>query len=438
MLTAAVTQPQPTADPLAPTGRLLRIAWIGPAHESGGVAGMGTQLLASTLALGHDVDLYTPEEPAGLSPRFARLPNLTVHHFPSGFRWDRWYSRRRFLAFLSSSLLRTRAYRRAAADLIRQNRERPYDCIFQVSQTELFNLGRHRRQLPPIVVYPCVHAAGELRWHRLESRYARQSEPAAMHYATRAILTVRSVLQRRDYRKPARVVGMSQHFNDLVAADYGVPPDKMSVLYHPIPAATGTPGPGSPPGSPVRLVYVARLSVRKGLQYVVDLSHRLDDLRGRVTLEVIGGATLWSNYTAHLKDLNPNVATYAGELAHDRLADKLAASDGLLLPSRYEPGGLVIGEALAHGTPVVVSDVIGSAEPVSPDCCRRFPDGDMDAFEREVRRLVADTLADRRPLRAAAAAEARRHFAPDKVGADLTRILRLASAHVPPSPVGTP
>ena len=39
----------------------------------------------------------------------------------------------------------------------------------------------------------------------------------------------------------------------------------------------------------------------------------------------------------------------------------MAQAHLLALPSRYEPHGIVVGEALAAGTPVLASDVVGAA-----------------------------------------------------------------------------
>ena len=55
------------------------------------------------------------------------------------------------------------------------------------------------------------------------------------------------------------------------------------------------------------------------------------------------------------------------------------AADALLVPSHYEPGSLGVGEALASGVPVVVSDAVGPAEVLDPRTCRVFPTGDPDA-----------------------------------------------------------
>lgn len=401
----------------------LRVAWFGPAGTSGAVAGMGGQLLLGLLRSGAQVDFYGAFE---VLPESLRLPNIEIVTTPANWEWNRWYSRGKFPAFVSSSIARYRAYTRLVKILVERNRNRKYDVIFQMSQTELFNLKRHVQELPPIVVFPCVHAAGELRWHRRESSYARESENSILHFLIRFYLVVRTALQKRELQIPDMIIGMSERFSELTREDYGVEPFRQAVIHNPIELPLNNPV--RPPeacesGRPLRLLYVSRISVRKGVEQIVELSHRLKDLQGKVELHVIGGATMWSDYRKHLNDLNPQIGRYLGGMAHDRIMQAYDEADALLLPSHYEPGGIVVGEALSRGVPVVVSSEIGTAEPVQGPCCRRFPAGNMDAFEREVRTLLDDMWRDPAPCRESAHQQARAHFAPDKIAAKFISIL---------------
>jgi glycosyltransferase involved in cell wall biosynthesis len=79
---------------------------------------------------------------------------------------------------------------------------------------------------------------------------------------------------------------------------------------------------------------------------------------------------------------------------------------------------------------VVVSDEVGAAEGVSPDCCTVFPAGDANAFELAVRELV-DRLERGEANRGVARSEAIRLFDPEVVAESLAEILRSVAGGTP-------
>lgn len=409
----------------------MRIAWLGPAGEGGGGVGLGALLLECVLRQGAEVDYYTTTTREQLPETLRTHPNLRLVHIPDHWQWGRWYSRTSLTVFISGILARMRAHRRLAKELVRRNRAQRYDCVFQWSFPELLALGKYIDELPPVVVYPGVHAAGELRWHRRESAYARQSENVLVHYLVRAYLSFRAWHQRGQLRKPAVVLALSRRFGELLTADCGLDPNRIALLYHPIAAASTaqTCAPFMQRQGPLKLLFIARISVRKGLEQIVELSKRLDDLRGQVQIDVIGGTSLWSNYTAHLKELNPNIARYRGGLYHKEMMAAYDEADIVLMPSMYEPGGIVVGEALSRGVCIVASDQVGSAEDISPECCRSFAAGDIDAFEHRTRELMKELRSEGAArLRELARREASRVFAPEIIGPQLIAILQRACA----------
>lgn len=413
----------------------LRIAWLGPIGDGGG-PGLGRVLFDAFAELGDDIDLYLDGEylrsQSSVTELLSRHPRVTAVSQPNPWRWGRWYSRNRMSAFASGLLMRAWIHRQLGRRLVDTHQRRPYDCIFQFSQTELLTLGRNRDRLAPIVVHPCSHAAGELYWHRSEGAYARQAESTPLHYAARAILWYRARRQGGELTKAGLVVGPSDGFNNQLRRDYLLPDLRVAVLRHPVQRDRFQPSPESrSPGRTLRLLFVSRMSTRKGVEMMVALSHRLADLTGRVSIELIGDKTLWSDYRAHLDDLHPGVARYVGALPGGGMPDQFRAADALLVPSHYEPGSLVVGEALASGLPVVVSDAVGPAEVLDPRCCRVFPAGDLDAFEAEVRALLDDLRSDWSALSALANAQSEQ-FEPAAVARQLRKLLvRTATAEAP-------
>jgi glycosyltransferase involved in cell wall biosynthesis len=181
----------------------------------------------------------------------------------------------------------------------------------------------------------------------------------------------------------------------------------------------------------VTVLFVSRLAVRKGVDLVVALSHRLADLAGEVRIEVVGDRSQWSDYRALLADLHPIVGSYLGPLDPPRLAQAYRAADLLIQPSQYDPFALTVGEALASGTPVVASTEVGATEGVDHRCCTVFAAGDLDSFEAAVRGLVGRIRrGEGAGMSRLARAEAQRLFSVDSVAQNIVETLEMATAGI--------
>jgi glycosyltransferase involved in cell wall biosynthesis len=407
----------------------LRVAWIGPAPTEGhGAAYVATHVLRGLAREVGELDCYVATSEDELPETLRAEPGIRFFCDPSGWKWGRWYSRTALTSFATGQLARAVAQARLASLAARRHAEQPYDLLYQFSQIELGWVRRLRRRLPPIVLHPGVHAAGELRWHQLERELALRGESRPRHMAVRAMLKLRSRAQRRDMRLARSVIAISRRFAEHMGRDYGLPMDRFQVVPNPIDLDRfRPPPPGSSADGPLTILYLSRIAVRKGVEMVVALSHRLSDLSGQVRILVVGERTLWSDYTPLLDDLNEEVATYYGD-ATAEVPDLYRSAAFLIQPSHYEPFALTVAEALASGVPVVASDEVGAVEGVDPRVCRVFPAGDLDEFESTVREMVA-TLAEARgrELGELARAEAERLFAPDVVASELARCLERAA-----------
>ena len=407
----------------------MRIAWFGPAPAShGGVPFASGQILRGLAHAGAEVDAYLATGPDRL-PDFTGVSHLRLIEEPMNWSWGRWYSRGRLLTVPSAQLARARAQRRLLGRLLDEHRARPYDVIHQFSQFETPWARSQSEKLPPLVVHPEVHAAGELRWHRQEAHLSRRCEPTFRRAAVRANLLIRSAVQRRSALQAGGIIAPSRTFADLISSDYRIPLDRFRVVPNPIDLERFAPPPlDRPPNPRIRLLFVSRISVRKGVEDVVALSHRLADLHDRVEIRVIGEHALFSDYRALLDGLHAPVATYCGGMDGAQLAAEYRAADGLIQPSKYEPFALTVGEGLACGLPVAASTAVGAIEEVSKDVCVTFAAGDLNGFEAAVRELVARIDGGGRGLTAQARAEATRLFAPAVVGRRLVDALAELSA----------
>ena len=391
----------------------------------GGVPAMATWQLLGLVAAGVEVEAFVGS-PSGELPDVLRVrPGLVVHAQATRWRYDRWYSRTDIAAHVSGAAARAAHLRRVGAQVLARHRAAPFDLVYQFSMPELFALHGRRGRLPAVVVHPEVHAAGELRWHRRERALALQGEPAARHIAVRSMLAARSAIQRVDLAGADLVIAPSARFGELLHDDCGVPRARIRVVPNPVDIARFTPADGPSRDRPRRVLFVARIAVRKGVDAIVELSHRIADLEGQVLVEVLGDRSMWSDYRHLLAGLHPATSVALGHVAGDELLRRLQGATVLLAPSRYEPFALAVGEALACGTPVITSDEVGATENVDPRAGIRVGAGDVGALERALRELlaaVADPAAER-SLRALARAEAERLLAPDVVGRQLVAAL---------------
>jgi glycosyltransferase involved in cell wall biosynthesis len=384
------------------------------------------QLLLGLAEHGAEVDAFM--NPPGLecARELRGRPGLRIFEEDLRWSWGRWYSRDPLVATTTSMLARLRAQKRLVARLREQHTTRRYDVIYQFSQFEVPWMAGRAHRLPPVVIHPEVHAAGELRWLRRERQLALRCSGRARTDATTAFLAGRALTQKRHARDVAAVIAPSHAFANQMSRDYMIADEKLHVVPNPIDLVRYQPPTSRPPRTaPVRLLFISRMAVRKGVEMVVALSHRLAAQPGAFHITLVGGGSLFSDYRPLLADLHPDVATYEGFRSAGELAQLYWDADIVLQPSHYEPFALTVGEALASGTPVVVSDEVGAGEGLPNVCCRTFPAGDLDRFEALVRGL-ASALADdewREASSVAARAAAKTRFAPAVVSEQVLRVL---------------
>jgi len=119
------------------------------------------------------------------------------------------------------------------------------------------------------------------------------------------------------------------------------------------------------------LLYVGRIEPVKGLMSVIDafdiLQKKQTPLFGRLKLAVIGGGEKTRDFAKNSeiiriqravreKELEGKVV-FLGSKNQLELKKYYSAADALIVPSLYESFGLVVLEALACGTPVLVSQI---------------------------------------------------------------------------------
>jgi len=120
-----------------------------------------------------------------------------------------------------------------------------------------------------------------------------------------------------------------------------------------------------PRAGPARLLYVGRLEYEKGVHDLIAALPRIRRTHPGTTLTIAGEGTQQDWLTVQARRHRVlKATTFLGRLDHAGLLSALRDADATVLPSHYEPFGIVALEAAAAGTPLVTSTAGGLGEAV--------------------------------------------------------------------------
>ena len=199
------------------------------------------------------------------------------------------------------------------------------------------------------------------------------------------------------------VIATSTTSARLLAADYGIPSDRLSVVQ---PGTDRVAARVRENAGEVVLLAVGAVIPRKGYDVLVAALARLARLRWRLVIAGDGGRS-----PETLRGLEAEIAafdladriTLLGAVSSEQLASIYQRCDLFVLPSRFEGYGMVFAEAIAHGLPVVGTTAGAIPETVPDAAGVLVPPDDVETLAAALRRLIEDP-AERERLAAAARA----------------------------------
>jgi glycogen(starch) synthase len=193
---------------------------------------------------------------------------------------------------------------------------------------------------------------------------------------------------------------------DLDPADITVIHNGISQRSWRVPAATvrATHERYNPGGGPV-LLFFGRLEWEKGVQDLIAALPRIRRSHPGTRLVVAGKGQHAPFLVEDARKARVRRSVdFVGHLSDTQLVAALAAADVVVLPSRYEPFGIVALEAAAAGAPLVASTAGGLGEVVTHgETGLAFTPGDVDGLTASVRAVLDDPAAARRRAKAAKA-----------------------------------
>jgi len=162
------------------------------------------------------------------------------------------------------------------------------------------------------------------------------------------------------------VIGCSRYMGQEITRLFNQPTDKIIIIpngVEPENIVFNREKPLSQDGREKNLLFLGRLVQEKGVQVLIKALPEIIQKAGPVRLFIAGKGP----YQQELSDLAQSLGvsdrvTFVGYVDDHERNDLLDRCDVAVIPSLYEPFGIVALEAMAAGLPVVVSDTCGLRE----------------------------------------------------------------------------
>jgi glycosyltransferase involved in cell wall biosynthesis len=178
---------------------------------------------------------------------------------------------------------------------------------------------------------------------------------AQLHHFYRALPAPLRALTRWVFSLPASVVVLGTSARRFVTEELHVPAHRVEIVINGVPAPIQRRKRG--PDSTQRVLFLGNLSERKGISDLLHALARPGFVASRLEVIFAGGGDVPA-YQAKARALGiDGFVRFDGWCDQGKVADLLATSDLLVLPSYDEGLPLVILEALAHGVAVVCTPV---------------------------------------------------------------------------------
>jgi glycosyltransferase involved in cell wall biosynthesis len=261
----------------------------------------------------------------------------------------------------------------------------------------------------PLVAH--VHAT-----ERDRSGTAGDSSPAA-------------AIERRAFPVADRVVAVSRYTAAVLRQQYGVTGDRIRVVHNAVDPPEAAGARRRRRRGPPLVLFAGRVTGQKGPEQFVRAAALVASERPDARFVLAGAGDRLDAVRAEAAALGlSRRMEFPGFLPRRALDRLLARADVFVMPSRSEPFGLVALEALARGTPAIVSRSSGVSEVVPRALRADF--GDAEELAGKVLALLA--LPRLRESQIASGAEALRNLTWREAGARCAAIYdELVSASAP-------
>ncbi|MFH0769938.1 MAG: glycosyltransferase family 4 protein [Candidatus Peregrinibacteria bacterium] len=175
----------------------------------------------------------------------------------------------------------------------------------------------------------------------------------------------------RGFSEADRIIAVSNYTKNILVDHYGIRPDKIVVVHNGLAAPTEPPvkkhllqSTSKPKRHPI-VLFLGRMTLQKGPEQFLMMAAAIHKLRPDVQFVMAGDGGMLGEIMQRACVLGlQDCILFSGKVTNDEATRLYERASCFVMPSLSEPFGLVALEAIAHGTPVILSKQSGAAEVV--------------------------------------------------------------------------
>lgn len=175
-------------------------------------------------------------------------------------------------------------------------------------------------------------------------------------------------IERAGMHGAARVIAVSNMTRNIVISRYGVPPEKVAVVYNAVDLkdSSVTEGPVNFNKNERLVLFLGRITMQKGPEYFVAAAKRVLEKVPNVKFVMAGDGDMFRRVIELSAGLGiGHKILFTGFLRGDSVEKVFRMADLFVMPSVSEPFGLVPLEAISQNVPVIISKQSGVSEVIT-------------------------------------------------------------------------
>ncbi len=175
--------------------------------------------------------------------------------------------------------------------------------------------------------------------------------------------------ERKGFEAAKHIIAVSQYTKTILTDHYGIAADKISVVHNGnsdefVESMESIHAKKTTKHAPM-ILFLGRLTIQKGPWQFLDMAAEVHRLRPDVQFVIAGDGNMLGELIERTCELGLQESVIFAGKVHSKEAKKLYdKADCFVMPSVSEPFGLVALEAIASGTPVILSKQSGVSEVV--------------------------------------------------------------------------